>query len=272
MLRTVFAGTVVVLEGQTDTKFYDSFLKEDAAQSLPVGGKEVVIGVVAQCRARNIPGVLGIVDADFWHLEGIDPPQDIVPTDQHDLEMLLLMSRPFARLTKEMCSATKVEKVLAKEGCGSLIEFILQCCKVIGVMRLVNERFGLNLSFAIEWHKTKAVDKTSLVVDLGGAAQRLLQSNDYPITTEEFLNYVVPLFDKAFSLPQLCCGHDAVQLMSVGLRGLLGSRQAKEVEPDHLVEILRMVFQHSDLRKTTLFRRVRTWEAVNPPFRVFSDS
>ena len=59
-------------------------------------GKEKVIDGVALTDRRAIPGVVGVVDADWDRLERREVPRNVFPTDTHDLESMLLFSGALA--------------------------------------------------------------------------------------------------------------------------------------------------------------------------------
>ena len=69
---------------------------------------------------------------------------------------------------------------------------------------------------------------------------------------------------------QLCCGHDLICVLSIGLRRKFGSRTHQEVEPKHINTLLRLAFETSHFRTTQLYSSIRKWEEDNKPFVVLA--
>src|SRR6266498_2978114 len=114
MVRTQFKGTLLILEGPTDCLFFDGLIDASQCKTIPGYGKERVVGVIEQVDKRQLPGILGIVDADFWHLEEISiSSPNLLVTDLHDLEMMLIESRAFDKVIAQCGSAQKVTSYMA---------------------------------------------------------------------------------------------------------------------------------------------------------------
>ncbi|WP_265274376.1 hypothetical protein [Nostoc sp. KVJ3] len=67
---------------------------------------------------------------------------------------------------------------------------------------------------------------------------------------------------------QICCGHHLVEILSFGLRKVLGSNKAADVEPNSLERSLRLAYEEIYFYHTQLYLDIRTWESKNQPFRV----
>lgn len=67
---------------------------------------------------------------------------------------------------------------------------------------------------------------------------------------------------------QICCGHDLVQILSVGLRKTIGSNNAKDIEPNILERSLRLAYEEAYFHDTQLYLDICTWENENQPFIV----
>jgi len=67
---------------------------------------------------------------------------------------------------------------------------------------------------------------------------------------------------------QICCGHHLVEILSFGLRRVLGSNKAADVEPNSLERSLRLAYEEIYFRQTQLYLDIRKLESNNQPFRV----
>lgn len=68
----------------------------------------------------------------------------------------------------------------------------------------------------------------------------------------------------------VCCGHDLMGILSMGLCKALGSCNSKQVEPNILEKDLRLAYKFSYFRQTKLYKNIQVWEAANQPFEVVS--
>ena len=102
MRRSQFKGTFLIVEGDTDQRFYGRFIDEELCQTVAANGKpsakQNAIRVIEILRNENFDGALAIVDADFSRLEGKEPDNDhIFMTDTHDLETIILKSPAYPK-------------------------------------------------------------------------------------------------------------------------------------------------------------------------------
>lgn len=92
LIRAKYKGPVLLLEGGKDVKFFYRFVKNSEMPIIPAGGKEKVLNAIAILEANDdIQGFMGIVDADFGHVDSSLPEsQNVIVTDDHDVEMMII--------------------------------------------------------------------------------------------------------------------------------------------------------------------------------------
>ncbi len=66
----------------------------------------------------------------------------------------------------------------------------------------------------------------------------------------------------------VCCGHDIVSILSLGLRKAIGSNNSQGVEPDHVEMCLRLAYEWSYFSQTQLYAAIHNWEKINAAFVV----
>ena len=71
------------------------------------------------------------------------------------------------------------------------------------------------------------------------------------------------LQNEAHDIWHICCGHDLVSVLSIGLRSVFGTYEAKQVESIFIGRILRVSYEHSHFQN---------WEKINHPFKVLEQS
>ncbi|WP_310429004.1 DUF4435 domain-containing protein, partial [Chamaesiphon sp. VAR_48_metabat_135_sub] len=108
--RSTFKGSFLLVEGSTDKVFYERFTDCDRCKLRVVSGKpsskKLVIRVLEILDEDNFPGVLGIVDADFDRCLSplLDRSPNLILTDTHDLETLIIQSPALDKLLLEFGS------------------------------------------------------------------------------------------------------------------------------------------------------------------------
>jgi hypothetical protein len=68
----------------------------------------------------------------------------------------------------------------------------------------------------------------------------------------------------------VCCGHDLVWILSVGLRKTIGTWDTKDVRPDSLERSFRLAFERSYFYRTQLYVSIQQWEEANTPFVILA--
>ena len=108
MTRSAFAGAFLILEGETDVLVFQSFIDERECQTVFADGKQNALAAIGILDDDNLKGVLCVVDADFDHLENRVPLSDnVLLTDLHDLECMMLVSPAFDKLLREYASGDR---------------------------------------------------------------------------------------------------------------------------------------------------------------------
>ncbi len=66
----------------------------------------------------------------------------------------------------------------------------------------------------------------------------------------------------------VCCGHDLVCILSIGLRRVLANYHEKEVAPEALERLLRVAYEPGHFKATNLCREIESWQQANQPYCV----
>jgi hypothetical protein len=263
----------LIVEGTTDKSLYQRYIKATACQIIIANGRDNAIQVLAILDDIDFRGALAIVDTDFDRLEGkASASPNLLFTDTHDLETMIVQSPAFEKVLAEFGSEKKIAKLVEKYGKNAR-SLLLDCAMPIGYLRWVSIRENLSLSFE-ELSFEKFIDKETLTINVlklirfvqsrsasGGKGQK--QSLDDVIHSK-----TKQLSSDTHDPWHVCCGHDVVCALSLGLRKVIGS--AKVIEPDMLEICLRLAYEHSHFRNTQLYISIQRWEVTNPPFVVLN--
>lgn len=274
MTRSQYAGCFLVVEGETtDLRVYVRFIDLDSCQIVPAHGKEDALEVLEILEDEGFEGVLAIVDADFWRLEGQQPASpNLFITDAHDLEAMILKSPALEKLLTEFASTGKL-KSFTEDRAKKLREVLLELGCPLGYLRWVSKQQGLSLVFE-DLTFTRFIDRRTLILDISEMSRVVKNKSSRPDLSEEHLeNSIREMEDINGHDPwDICCGHDLVCILSLGLRSALGSNQARDVEPELLQKFLRIAYEAAFFFETQLFHSLTGWESTNQPFRVFPTS
>ncbi|MBD2579751.1 DUF4435 domain-containing protein [Oscillatoria sp. FACHB-1406] len=264
MRRSTFSGTFLLLEGHSDKVFYDRFIDRDICVSIVLNGKVRVIEVLEILENSSFPGILAIVDADFDRVENVNRASpNLLLTDTHDIETLLLDSPALDKVLLEFGSEEKIAKF------GRDIKTVLiEAALPIGCLLLVSKIDGLNLKFeGIGF--SKFIDEKTLRVNELKLIQEIKNKSQLPaLSTEGLQQKLTAQKSLCYDCLQICCGHHLVEILSFSLRRTLGSAKADDVKTDYLERSLRLAYEATYFYTTGIYRSVQIWETNNQPFRV----
>ena len=271
MTRTQFRGTFLIVEGQTaDLRVYKRLIDPEQAQVTPAYNKDNALAALEILENTNFLGVVAIVDADFWRLEGVEQTSpNLFITDTHDLETMLLESPSLEKLLDEFGSEGKIVNFIA----NSKMDFrqaLLTAARPIGYLRWASQRNNLSLTFeGIIF--SRFINRDTLHIDISELIREVKnKSRRHNLSESDLQDKIDALTDSKHDPWDICCGHDLVGILSFGLYRVLGSNQRREVEPEVLEKFLRAGYESTYFLSTQLYQSLRGWEASNPPFRIFS--
>lgn len=269
LMRSTFPGTFLLVEGSSDKIFYQRFVDNDVCQLVCVSGKPSsklrIISVLEILEESSFRGVLAIVDADFDRLE-TSPHNNLnlLPTDSHDLETMLLNSPALDKVIAEFGSQEKIAKFNR-----DVRTALLEAGMSVGYLLWVSQCDGLNLTFnGITFSKfvdeqTLQIDEIKLIREVKNKSQAL------SLKDEDLQQRIMSQRSNSHDRWQVCCGHHLVEILSLGLRKAIGSNKAADVVPHSLEKNLRLAYEEVYFRKTGLYSDMRTWEGNNQPFQIF---
>lgn len=259
LMRTLFLGVVLVVEGDNDCRFFQAFIKGDeACCCLVSNGKENALGVADKIAEATLDGVLVVVDADFDRLLGRAVPEHVVMTDYHDMEAMIIMSGAWRRFLIEVASDQKLRKLFGRDRFAASRRELLRVASFLGVMRYLNDRDGLSLCFDSLKYR-KIVDPHSLGHNPEAISDVLVSRSKGTSASRDGLRLSAKEVDVEEAMGEYCCAEDLVGIVAVALRARWGTRSAANAAPDFLACILRASFSEADFRQTHLYKDMVAW-------------
>ncbi|GAB6037889.1 hypothetical protein JCM15519_24480 [Fundidesulfovibrio butyratiphilus] len=261
--RDAHAGTILVVEGDADSKFYKKLIDTGECSIIVACGKENAISATKLINMDSVEGVLCIIDADFSAI--YEPTHyecnNILNTDYHDAEIYLIESPALNKLYDEYGSSKKIDQALSICKC-SLKDLLYGAAQIIGAFRLWSMKSGENLTFkrlpSTEYKFISSSDLSCdlirLIASVFNASEK--RSFDSAVVKEE----IYKILSKKHDRRHLCNGHDLCWTVSRSLRKLLGSADSKSVCVDNIHRILRIGYEKLHFEKTNLFKLVAAWQ------------
>jgi hypothetical protein len=215
----------------------------------------------------NFQGIIAVVDADFDHLKAPShSASNLIRTDTHDLETMLLKSSALEKVIAEFGSEEKI----AKFG-RDVRTVLLEAGMPIGYLLWISQLNELNLTFnGITF--SKFIDDQTLQIDELMLIQEVKnKSQAFGLKSEDLQQWLTNQKSNNHDSWQVCCGHDLVEILSLGLRRAIGSAKASDVEPNSLERSLRLAYEKTYFCKTQMYLSICSWESNNQPFKVLQN-
>ena len=252
-------GCFLIVEGRDDRLFFEPFVDGDKCRIIVADGKLNVTDVVARLEAERFPGVIGVVDADFDHIECNRQSSDnLIVLETVDLEALLIRSPALDGVLAELGSKKKIEAF------GKDVREVLVATAVwIGCLRLHSHRTSLNLKLqGLKY--AKCIDTKSLEIDIHALVQEVKNRSQRPdLPCQDIVEELRSTHRSLVNPWLICYGKDMVEILALVLRKTLGSNKTKDVESVVIRRYLRLAFHRSDLEESELGRDLHSWAARN---------
>jgi hypothetical protein len=266
--RSTFSGVFLLVEGSFDKVLYERFVDKKVCQLEVVAGKPSsklrVIAVLEILETSSFRGILGIVDADFDRLEkSASNSPNLLRTDTHDLETMLINSPALDKVIAEFGSEDKIAK-FGKDVRTTLVEAGIS----IGYLRWISQCDGLNLTFnGIKFgnfidEKSLSINELALIKEVKNKSQAL-SLNDRDIQQR-----MTKQKNDSHDRWQVCCGHDLVDILSLGLRKAIGTMKPTDVGSDSLERSLRLAYEEAYFQQTQLYSDIQKWGNSDRQFKV----
>lgn len=266
--RSNYSGTFLLVEGSSDKTFYERFIDKLACELVITAGKpsskQRAIEILKILEKSSYQGILAIVDADFDRLQDVfytNP--NLLRTDTHDLETMLINSPALDKVVTEFGSEEKINKFNR-----DIRTVLLEAGMPVGYLLWISQGDGLNLKFeGIKFSKfinenTLQIDQLKLICEVKNNSQA------FSLKNEDLQQQLMSKKSQNRDRWQVCCGHHLVEILSFSLRKVFGSNKPTDVEPNILERSLRLAYEQVFFLETELYSEIRRWERDNEPFKV----
>lgn len=257
MLASFGGDAVLAVEGVTDSRLYGKFCN-DNVQIVVGHSKSNVRRAVDECwNNRNIDNVVGIVDADLDRIRGRKRTPPIFSTDQRDLETMMLASPALDDVLTEYADKDALESFTNEY--GPVFDAVVSACYPIGLMMYVSEKYKLSLNFR-NLDFGLFIDPGSLMIDEEKLLDEIVFCTAGRCVDRKELGRIYKNEASRDHIPlDYARGHDAVDVLLIGLRHNFGSFNAKGLRNGELSGALRLAFSDYYFSMTGLYDRTLRW-------------
>jgi hypothetical protein len=271
MRRTSYAGTFVYVEGPSDAKFYGMFIDKTQCQIIVAFNRYNVIETCRVLESEKFAGVIGIIDADFNHLEKkTSDVSSVFQTDMHDCECFMLSTFAFDKLLTEFASQ---DKLLAWKTryVADVRSHLLQQSIIIGDLLRHSNQMSLGLCFH-DLDAKEYINDIDLKIDVPkflNHVKNKSQGKAKELKNEELISKIQEKLTASDKIWQMIRGHDVIDHLCFAFRKTLGSWKSIESTREHIERSLRLAYAEDDFAQTQLFIQICKWEIDNEPYLVF---
>ena len=264
MLRAASHKAIILLEGSSDEKFFDHFLSHNTCDVVIGWGRRKAMDALAQATRRGVQGILCILDQDYDSFrDGLPDDPNIILTDEHDLEIMLVRSSAFDRVLVEMGSAQKIDALRAQG--VNLAEHIRESVHPLGMFRLFSLKEKVHLKFDglryVYLDNKLKQDRKEMFREVHN------HSRVFGYDEKKISDYLDEMEGNGHDRWLMCCGHDVCMAFGKALQSLLGSQNPIKCTGSEIESRLRLAFGVEDLTSTRFYAEIKNWEISNPPYR-----
>ncbi|AWI90400.1 hypothetical protein C0214_20495 [Methylobacterium sp. DM1] len=205
-------------------------------------GKNNAIVAAALAADRGLKGVLAIVDGDYDDFMEKDVSEsNIIVTDHHDTEMMMVQSPALEKVVSELGSQEKVRRL---EDSGiSIRDFFLDKFIGIGLLRLYSLKKEEALKFRD--YDYRHIDR-KLTYSNEEMARSVANYSGLPgYNLAPALEFIEGWSGEDEQKWAICCGHDAAAIIGKALISVLGNRQASDVSRVKVEGYLRLGYERA---------------------------
>lgn len=258
MMRSVFKGTYLVVEGVTDSRLYGKFIEDGEVRILIAHSKDNVRKTVNEMYARRRDErTVGIVDKDMDGLLGKKRAPPIFETDSNDIESGMIRSSALDDVLAEYADMKKLDRYVVAQ--GEVRDRVARSASAVGILMYISYRKGMNLSFR-DLDFEKFINFGTLSIDIPKMVSEVYSNSmDQMYPKNVVSDMVRSRMRKGFDPWESVRGHDAVSILAIGLKRTFGSYNARHLTDGELGGALRLSYDWSDFRTTGLYGDSRSW-------------
>ena len=264
----------VLVESNDNKKLFGKILHQSCHFYAANGWEHLIEALEIVNSQRKDITVIGIIDADFRRISGEIPVQEnLFMTDYHDTEIMIVCSDAWENINV-LIDKEKIQ-VFEKQQDKSLRDFLLDLIRSISVLRWLNYKDNLGLTFKVKLKDTsfKYIDYESFIDrnykisidDLLKAVENKSQKQGFFKNYPEIKQNFEDLCKTDFDLKEITNGHDFMNVLVMILKIIAKNTpiEVAEIETNFIFG-----YHLTDFQKTNLHKSLAEWETQKQGFKV----
>lgn len=257
IMRGVSDKKFILVEGDDDCGLIDPHLNADVCETLPSGGKTVVLGAAELAEKQGMTGVGVVLDLDWSDLLY---PRIVKPyvfyTDSYDIDATAYaVDQNVVGFVVNQSDRDRLRSLVPKDSARALSTVAKEVAHAVGVIRFLSEKFRWELK--MREFPTHLAITDDVKVDIEKIVEVSLQRSPNASVAKED---VLAEFRKKTSLVsdrfRYCSGHDLLSAVAALLRKVGGQVSAKSAGI-----ALRSAFGCNNVAQSSLFQSIHSWGA-----------
>ena len=253
----------LIVEGESDEHFFENLLDCKKCKVMNLDGKSNVINFIKDQNCRHNKGYLGVVDADFGNIDGNEEIDNLIYTDTHDMEMLILSSNPnMRRMYSELSENILIQSFEDKHE-KTFISAVIAAAYDIGCLKHAVQKRKYNNMINMKELPYIDIVSDSFTVNIDELIRRIKMRFTATEIKQDFEN------EKASNIEvwQMACGHDVTEILTIAFTSTeyegLGFGKNKRLTKERIEGILRVIYDINHFLSTKLYKKIVEWEIKN---------
>ena len=261
-------SAILIVEGNTDTKFYNSFLCDekyvlqsdvfDNLVGINGGKKDKVIKTIKKANEEGFEGIIGIIDADFDNLfDEVSIQENLYRTDTHDLESMLLKSK--RSLKKVLKRYHNADHLIKETDVSEIQKILLWNSQYIGYALWCSNKYKWMINFQDFPINICIDDKCDLNLQKTFRCLKK-KSTGNTLSQETIESEVNQKVSEKWDLWQVCRGKEMLRVLATYIKYNIKKGTCSH---DNLRDDLLLAFDERDFMNTNLYASMKEWEQKN---------
>ena len=264
-LRAYAQKSILLVEGPGDLSFFSAFADHRACDIVVAYGRHFVLEVIHKI-AEIHEGVLAVIDQDLDAMFEEPPINDnIIVTDDTDIEIMMIRSSAFESVMWELGSFQKIKSLLAAG--AEPRPLILKAARRVFLLKFISRRDNLGLKFRDL--RLSFVDG-DLIYNTRDMVTAVLNHSKTPgRNVHDLVTKVDSMTNSDIDPWAISSGHILCGFIGKALQRHIGTLNSKSAGAEEIESRLRSAFSEWHLKATALFTNIRKWESRNIPYKIF---
>ncbi|MFJ6861370.1 hypothetical protein [Streptomyces werraensis] len=247
----------LLVEGDTDCSVIDPHLDMTLCDTLPGGGKTVVLGAIRMAREEGFNRLAAVIDLDWVDLlYPKDEEEGVFYTDYYDIDAtVFFQEQNVLRVAGSFANRSQLRSHIANCPHSTLHELVTHIAFPVGALRFTSEKHRLQLNLR-DFPISVTLNDSGTGIDFDRLLDVSLRRSGKELESKEEVVRLYRQERAAMSeIERYCSGHDLLSALATILHRKCGSKASS----DAIARAVRGAFSCSDVKESSLFSAIKKW-------------